>query len=76
MAFGGIFTGLIIYNWKPTPVSPRRTRKAKEEIAHIANESVVLTEKQRLCDQNGKVGQYSFTKYTNDGLNGMINTQV
>ena len=77
VAFAGIFLGLIIYNWKPTPVSPRRTRKAKEDISHLGNDSrAIPNEKQKLCDEQDKVGVYHFSKEKTSGLNGIISTQV
>ncbi|XP_065057905.1 solute carrier family 35 member F2-like [Rhopilema esculentum] len=77
VAFGGIFIGLIIYNWKPTPVSPRRTRRAKEDIKRLETDTnLVFSEKKKLCEKEEKVGIYSFTKYSEGNANGLKNTQV
>jgi len=75
VAFGGIFLGLIIYNWKPAPVSPKRTRRAREEVESFCNENP-LNEKQKLCEEKDKVSICHFNKYTNGNINGIINTEV
>eukprot|EP00794_Sanderia_malayensis_P000161 gene161-773_t len=82
IAFGGIFAGLITYNWKPTPVAPRRTKEAKEQMATLSTSShqkiADSSEKTKLVEKdsnNHKNGIIPKLKYTN-GYTNIADTEV
>ena len=75
ISFGGIFAGLITYNWTPTPVAPRRRKKSKED-KESKDETSKQTEEKRKIIPNGTNGKIPYMKYNGNFPNGISATKI